>query len=354
MKIFRMVIEMVPRNSYQNIILRMPNWIGDIVMATPVIAAVKKHFQNAQLTVMCQYPASTLLELDPYIDEIFAFKRSKPVFLRRNAMGSVTENIRDGKYDLGILLTNSFSSAWWFFQGAVKKRIGYTNFPRNFLLTDGLHKPSKNVMVHQVDEYLNLLQLIGIKNQKIAPKLYLSDLEKVEAISKLKRYGIDFSRKIIGVCPGAAYGQAKCWPKEYFIQLLNKFKNQKEKAQFIFFGDMTQAFYIEEICRHFPELTLNLAGKTTIRELMGFVTCLDLFLTNDSGPMHIAEALGGKVLAIFGSTSKERTGPYENGKVLMQQVGCSPCYKRICPIDFRCMKRITPELVFNEIKKMID
>ena len=100
-------------------------------------------------------------------------------------------------------------------------------------------------------------------------------------------------------------------------------------------------------------MTLNFAGKTNIRELMACINQMDLFLTNDSGPMHIAQALDKKVLALFGSTDKERTGPYHHGKVLYNKVACSPCFKRECPIDFRCMRKITPLLVYEEIVNMI-
>lgn len=332
----------------------MPNWIGDIVMATPVISAIKKRFPQATITVMCQYPGSMLLLNDPNIDELFAFKRSKPIFFRRDSQGSITQNILIGNYDLGILLTNSFSSAWWFFQGNVKTRIGYKNFPRNFLLTKSIKKPKKTTPIHQVDEYFQLLNLIDIHQIPDEPKLYLQSIEKEEAQAKLKLYGINFEKKKIGICPGAAYGQTKCWPKENFIELIKKFDQQKDTPQFIFFGDQTQVGMIEEICNKYPHLVLNLAGKTTIRELMGMITHMDLFLSNDSGPMHIAEALKRPTIAIFGSTSPERTGPYRNGKVLYKKVSCSPCYKRVCPVNYLCMKEISVQMVYQEIQTILE
>lgn len=341
------------KQNYKNIIIRMPNWIGDIVMATPVIAAIKKIFSDAKITVMCQYPGSMLLLNDPHIDELFAFKRSKPIFFRRDALGSITHNLRIGRYDLGILLTNSFSSAWWFFQGNVKMRIGYRNFPRDFFLTKSIKKPSKNTPIHQVDEYFQLLKLLDIQEQPDEPKLYLQNIEKEEAKEKLKLYGIDFHKKKIGISAGAAYGETKCWPKENFAELIKRFAEDANCPQFIFFGDHSQVGMIEEIASKYPHLVLNLASKTTIRELMAMIFHMDLFLSNDSGPMHIAEAIGVPTLAIFGSTSPERTGPYKHGKVLYKKANCSPCYKRVCPTDFRCMKGISVELVYHEIKTLL-
>ena len=340
--------------TYQNIIIRMPNWLGDIVMATPFIAAVKKSFPLAKLTVMCQHIGAQLLLHDPHIDELFAFKRSKPFFSRRHDLESITEHLKIGHYDLGFLLSNSLSSAWWFFQGGVKRRIGFKNGLRNIFLTDKMTKPSKQEPIHQVDEYLLLLKALGITPQKISPKLFLTDQEKNEALGLFKRLNIDDSQLVIGVCPGAAYGSAKCWPKEYFCELLSKYADQKSRLRFLFLGDRTQEVMIEEIVAKFPELSINLAGKTTIRELMSVISRLDLLLTNDSGPMHIAQALGVKLLALFGSTSPQRTGPYDSGKILYHHVDCSPCYKRTCPIEFPCMRSITPQIVYHEIAKLLN
>ena len=340
--------------EYENIIVRMPNWLGDVVMATPVLAHLRARYKKAKITAMCQYPGSELLLDDPHLDEVFAFKHSKPVFFRRDSSQSITDHIKIGHYDLGVLLTNSFSSAWWFFQGGVKKRIGYRNFPRNFLLTDSMEKPNKSVLIHQVDEYLNLLKLIDIKQESIKPKLYLKDRDQQEAKRLLHLYGVDLTKKVIGITPGASYGSAKCWPKEYFSSLLDLYVQQDPMQQFIFFGEGSQSDLIDEICLKHKKNTLNLAGKTTIRELMGMISLMELLLTNDSGPMHLAQALGVKVLALFGSTSFERTGPYQSGKILQEKVACSPCYKRVCPIDFPCMKNLTPEKVFFELKQMME
>ena len=339
--------------EYKNIIVRMPNWLGDIVMATPILKALRNFFPDSKITLMCQHPSSAILQEDPNVDEIFSFKRSKPIFFRRDTTCSITDKLKIGNYDLGILLTNSFSSAWWFFQGNVKERIGYKNFPRDFLLTKSMKKPSKHALYHQVDEYADLLRLINVSFGKLEPKLYLKDEEVIEAKQKLFLLGINFDKKIIGVCAGASYGTAKRWPKEYFIELLKMFSSEFNPPQFIFLGDASTSSYIDEICVNYPMIAWNLSGKTTLRELMSFISLSDLFLTNDSGPMHMAAALDKKVLALFGSTSKERTGPYRKGKVLYEKVFCSPCYRRTCPLDFRCMKQLTPEKVFHEIQVML-
>jgi heptosyltransferase-2 len=122
----------------------------------------------------------------------------------------------------------------------------------------------------------------------------------------------------------------------------------------VYFGDQAGATLVNEICHQLPtDRVINLAGKTSLRELLAFINCCSYFLTNDSGPMHIAAALKIPLLALFGSTDNTRTGPYLNGKVLHKHVECSPCYKRVCPIDFRCMKRIEVDEVYQELQALI-
>src|SRR3989344_157107 len=140
----------------QNILIRMPNWIGDLVMATPVLTDLREAYPKASITAMCRAPISDLLKEDAAIDELFSFTQPSNRFLRRDEKRDIIAKIEAGKYDLGILLTNSFSSAWWFWQGKVKRRLGYSAHFRRFLLTDPLSMPKERI--HQVDFYKALLK----------------------------------------------------------------------------------------------------------------------------------------------------------------------------------------------------
>lgn len=339
-------------SSVQKIIVRMPNWIGDIVMATPFIHEVRKFYPKAHLTVMCQYPGSDLLLQDPSIDELFAFKRSKPLFMRRDPQQSITERLKIGHYDLGFLLTNSWSSAWWFFQGGVKERVGFKNGLRQLLLTRCYKKPPKESPIHQVDEYRILLGQIAKGASAMRPILYLDDQEKREAERLLNRLGIEQKDTVIGISPGASYGSAKCWPVEYFVDLVKRLKAHPT-VKVIFLGDAGQEPMIASIIEQTASQAINLAGKTSLRELMAIIQAVDLLLTNDSGPMHIAAALQKPLIALFGSTDPRKTGPYRADQVLYHPAACSPCFKRECPIDFRCMRSLTPDLVDREIAKQL-
>ncbi len=335
--------------SYKKIIVRFPNWIGDAVMAAPVAEELKRHFPNAEITAMCAAPVFELFKRDPFIDAIFCFSKPENAFLRRDKTRDIIEALRDGKYDLGVLLANSFSSAWWFWQGRVARRIGYRGQMRAWLLTDPI-KPLEEP-IHQVDRYKRLLKPLGIAVGKSGPRLYLSEEEIEAARALLAQRGCSSKEPLIGINPGAAFGSAKCWPPERFRSLaLELLKDPRMRV--VFFGDAKTESLVKEICRGLPPRAISLAGETSLRELMSLIQECDLLVTNDSGPMHIAAALGVPVVALFGSTDDHATGPYgQKDGVIHKRASCSPCFRRVCPIDFRCMKAISVEEVIEKIQE---
>jgi heptosyltransferase-2 len=334
------------------ILIRMPNWIGDFVMATPLLSDLRKHFQDAKITAMCQSQVATLLTSDPDVDEVLSFKKISGWIHGQHH--DIVDPIRFGKFDLGILATNSFSSAWWFYRGNVIKRIGFAKHFRSLLLTQAIPYPQDAENEHQVLTYKRLLVPIGIPLSSTKPRLYIGDQEKVDAIERLRQYGILYGKHlIVGINPGAAYGTAKCWLPERFNEVTWKLLQDPE-VRILYFGDNSTVSLIQNICKDMPERVVNLAGKTSLRELIALISLASAILTNDSGPMHIASALHIPVIALFGSTNSVKTGPYSSkGKVIHKQVSCSPCYRRVCPIDFRCMKEIGVEEVYQALKKSL-
>lgn len=331
----------------KNIIVRMPNWIGDLIMATPVLTDLRKAFPDAHITAMSRYPLCELLKEDPDINELFCFHKISS-FGRRSEKRDIIEKLRRGKYDLGVLLTHSFSSAWWFWQGKVMRRVGYDCNCRRLFLTDPVPLPEKIDSQHLVVTYKMLLQPLGIPVSETKPRLHLSENELEEARILLRQLGVSEDNPLIGINPGATYGSAKCWLPERFREVTERLL-QDPDVRIVYFGDQATAPLVKEICQGFSPRVINLAGLTSIRELACLISLCDVFLTNDSGPMHIAAALGTPLVALFGSTSEVATGPYKTGTVIHKHVECSPCYLRKCPIDFRCMKRIETEEVYQEI-----
>jgi heptosyltransferase-2 len=333
----------------KNIIVRMPNWIGDLVMATPILTDLRMAFPEASITAMVYEKIGPLIEADPAIDELFLFSRAKGM-IRRIRQRNIVEKLRDGNYDLGLLLTNSFSSAWRFWQGGVKNKVGFSGDGRSFLLDQAVPFPKERKMQHLVLTYKALLEHIGIPRSKTAPRLFLKKDEKKGAWDFVKRFDIPAEAKLIGINPGAAYGSAKCWLPERFREVAKRLIDEDPTHFVLFFGDLSHKQLINEICTGLTARVVNLAGRTDLRLLLALISICSVFLTNDSGPMHIADSLDIPLIALFGSTDPIATGPYRHSQAVMQKkVPCSPCFKRVCPIDFPCMKGLTVEDVFKRV-----
>lgn len=333
----------------RTILVRMPNWIGDLVMGTPVLTDLRAAFPEASITAMCRAPGCELLQKDPSIDELYCFTRPENKFLRRQDLRNIIAKIEAGKFDTSVLLTNSFSSAWLCWQGKVKRRIGYSAHFRRLLLTDPIPWPKEKA--HQVDLYKGLLAPLGVGKSKTAPRLFVDEREVEESKELLYQRGYKRGEKLIGINPGAAYGSAKCWPPERFRELALELEKE---AHVVFFGDAQTSSLVKEICKSLPGRVMNLAGVTSLRQLACIIKDCDLLVTNDSGPMHIAAAFDTPLVALFGSTDEEATGPYgKPDAVINKHAKCSPCFKRKCPIDFRCMKEIQVKEVANKSRELL-
>lgn len=332
------------------IIVRMPNWIGDLVMATPILTDLKNRFPRSEITVMCESPLCDLLKEDKDVDEIFSFTRERSRFLRRKEKRNIVAKLREGNYDLGILTTNSFSSAWWFWKGGVKNRIGFSKHFRRFLLNHTIPYPKEEQ--HQVVTYKQLIFPLGVPVSDTLPRLFLKDEEIACAKELLEQRGVTPDSKIIALSPGAAYGPAKRWPDEKFFRL-TKSLLEIPHVNVVFLGDETVTPLAKSISRTLGDKVIDLTAATSLRMLCSLIKITDVFLTNDSGPMHIAAALKVPMIALFGSTSPKRTRPYMHGEVIYRKESCSPCYKRECPIDFPCMKKITVEEVYQKIQSLL-
>ncbi len=323
--------------------VRFPNWLGDAVMATPIIEGLRCLLPETSIHVVAKPPICTLLEGMP-VDSFIPMPQKK---------NELTAILKSFAFDSGLLLTRSFSSAWDFFRAGIKERIGFKDHFRSPLLTHGLSLPVDEEHEHAVITYQRLLDVLTSKPHPIyEPKLKVSSNELKAAQKTLEAHDILPHHIVIGINPGAAYGSAKCWPKENF-RLVTENLIQDPRVRVLYFGDKTGKPLVDEICARLSPRVINLAGKTTLRELMSFISLAKILLTNDSGPMHLASALQVPTVALFGSTNSIKTGPWAFGHVVQNKVACSPCYLRTCPIDFRCMTGITPEMVLNAIQEAI-
>ncbi len=328
------------------IIIRMPNWLGDAIMATAILQDIKNKFSNSEITLMCLEEHVTLFENIPFINDLLSFKKFN--FFKIKDRRNLIKKIKNNNYDIGILLTNSFSSAWFFFFGKVKKRLGYKYHFRSLLLN--IKSKPQVKKLHLVSRYKTLLTKIQIPISFSAPTIYLNKktLLNVKSLLNKKKKQI-----IIGINPLAEYGPAKCWPKEKFIEICQKLL-QDANIFLIFFSNKTQKNNIFAITKHLEkDNILDLSGKTSIMELCCYISLCNCFISNDSGPMHIAAALKTPLIAIFGSTCPISTGPYNHGVIIKKDIRCSPCFKRHCPKEFTCMNKITTEEVLKKTHEII-
>lgn len=330
----------------------MPNWIGDAVMATPILKDIRVHYPDSKITVLCQGAVGQLFTHDPHVNEVLPFQKPNG-WIHHFRIFPLIQELRKGEYDTGILLTNSLSSAWWFFRGKVLNCIGFGGRGRSFLLNHTITLPENLEKTHLTQVYKLLLGPLNIPVSDTLPYLDVTAEERKLAQEQLFEKGVTKGKIIVGINPGAAYGSAKCWLRERFRTVIEDLiKNPN--FYIVLFGDKNGRKLTDEISKDFGSQVINLAGKTSLRELIAYLSIVDVLLTNDSGPMHIASALNVPVVALFGSTSAIKTGPFNRSLVIHKHVSCSPCYKRVCPIDFKCMKEIESAEVINALKRAID
>lgn len=278
------------------------------------------------------------------------FPNTKILPFYRNNTKRNLENLKPYKHEKGLLLTNSFSSAFLFWRAGIRERLGFATDLRGPLLTKKI-KPPKEKM-HQKDKYLYLISALGFPVRKRELILYLSE-EKIErAKAFLKELGINLSKPLILLSPGAAYGPAKKWPLSYFRKLSERLS--KEGFSLLIVGGERE---IEEgrILSEDLKGVYNLCGKTEITLLAGIFKLSALLISNDSGLMHLGAVLKIPQIAIFGSTDPEYTGPLNPKATLLKaSLPCSPCFERTCRKGhYQCLKEISPERVYESVRNIL-
>ncbi|MCH1430166.1 MAG: lipopolysaccharide heptosyltransferase II [Chlamydiales bacterium] len=337
----------------KKVLLRMPNWIGDFVMATPLIKDIKSEFPDCHLTLLLSKGFAGLVEADDLVDEVIAAPSLRGL-LSNSVKQDVFSEIRSKGFDVNILTTNSFSSALQSWQSDIPLRVGFKNEFRSFFLSHPINFPHNKQKQHLVKTYKKLLSPFGIAESSTKPYLNISTQSLDDARKLLSEYGINpGEHTILGINPGAAYGSAKCWPQERFAEVAKRL-SENEHTRILFFGAPEQKGMIDHICSQQNDKVINLASKTNLSQLIALIKLSDIMLSNDSGPMHLSYALETPVVAVFGSTNDTATGPYCFGRVIHKRVSCSPCYLRKCPIDFRCMRSITADEVCHTLSVFLE
>lgn len=338
--------------SVRRVLVRAVNWIGDAVMATPALGVIREQFPKAEITLLAVPLVAQLLHPHPWVDRVIVFDRSgehKGIAGRLRLAGQV----RRGRFDLAVVLPNSFESALIPWLAGVPRRLGKSSDGRSLILTDRYSPPPDAPRVHEVEYYLGLLCHFGISGKSSQPLLVVTDDEREWALRLLESQGIRRGDFVLGINPGATYGSAKRWYPERFADAARQVARETG-ARIVVFGGPGETDIAGRIQEELGGECLNVAGRTDVRGLMGLISCCSLFITNDSGPMHIAAALGVPLVAIFGSTDHATTSPYtERAVIVRKDFECAPCKLRECPSDHRCMTAVTADDVARAALSLI-
>ena len=328
--------------SYEKILVRATNWLGDAVMSLPALRALRERFPKAEIAILAKPWVADLYGREPFCDRMipYAPKTLGEKWAAGRALAS------EG-FDCAILLQNAFEAALVAFAARIPERIGYARDGRSLLLTRAIPVPRRGEIArHERFYYLELLRRAGLldalpENDRIvldgAPAARLAGIGRFEALG--------MGATVIGMSPGAAYGTAKRWLPERFAEAANQVATQTG-ASVAIFGSAGERDLCGEIAAAVTAPVHNFAGETTLAQYIDLAAACRVYLTNDSGGMHVASALGIPTVAIFGATDDIGTGPTGPlARVIREPVECSPCLRRECPIDHRCMTRVTADRV---------
>ncbi len=361
----------------RRILVRGVNWLGDAVMTTPALLRLREKLPAAHITLLGPEKLCDLWLHHPAVDETISFTAGEGVF-------SIAKKLRAEKFDLALVLPNSPRSAMEIFFAGIPQRIGGARPWRNWTLTHAVppradavkmskltgdqikarvhsdlppqfRTPPKKIPLtaHHIFQYLQLATAVGANPEPLSPLLKVTP-EETETVRK--KFGLEqISSPIFGLNPGAEYGPAKRWPVEKFIPAAHEIQRRTGCVWLLLGGrnDVVITNQIASAIGNRQSAIKNLAGKTSLRELMALLKFCRVLLTNDTGPMHVAAALGTPVVVPFGSTSPELTGPGLLGdarhQLIKSDAPCSPCFLRECPIDFRCMNSISADRVVEAV-----
>jgi len=342
-----------PFKEGRNLLIRGTNWIGDAVMTLPAISAIRRTFPRARITILAKPWVAELFHLCPDVDEIMLFQ-SPGVHDGVPGKWRLARELRKKNFDTAILLQNAIEAAIIARLAGISVRAGYDSDARGPLLTHSVRRTRAVREVHQTGYYLEMVKALGCSTSGADIHLKPGRETEVLAESLMKRFGLEKDRPLVGMAPGAAYGPAKKWFPERFSAVSDRLMDAFP-VQTILFGSAGDRDSTAAV-RQYAKLPLHdLAGQTSLKEAMALMSRCRLFVSNDSGLMHVAAALGVPTIAIFGSTNTVTTAPVGRRVVIIHKpVSCSPCLKQTCPTDFRCMDMIGVDDVCDAAKGLLE
>ncbi|MBI4775909.1 MAG: lipopolysaccharide heptosyltransferase II [Deltaproteobacteria bacterium] len=335
----------------ERVLVRGANWVGDAVMTTPALAQIRRNLPHARIDLLVVPWVKDIFLHHPDVDRVVIYDRNQRHKGIRGKL-ALSARLKAERYDLAILFQNAFEAALIAFLAGIPRRAGYDTDVRGPLLTHAVHLRSQDKQVHQTDYYTRMLDRLGFRTDN--PPLSIrvdppAEKRVAETIAVSKR---SHTGPIVVIAPGATYGSAKMWPPAYYGRLVQKIRAEWN-GWVILLGSGSE----KDICGYIAEFggdnVLDLSGRAPLSEAVGWIDASDMVISNDSGLMHVAAALGKPQIVMFGPTNESTTGPANSrARTLNLHADCAPCMKKRCPTDHRCMKGIGPEDVFREAESL--
>lgn len=343
------------KETIKRVVVRGTNWVGDAVMTIPALRKLRRVLPKAHITLATSSWAQELFSEADYLDDL--------LIQNNRGFWSVFKNSaqwRERKIDLAVIFPNSFASALVPALARVPLRIGYASDRRKPLLTHALPLPEWRGSKHEIFYYLNIVselqRLLGdeLVAQEPDISIQISEASHKAGRDLLRTAGCNENQPVVALCPGSINSRAKRWPAERYAKLADHLIDRLH-AQVVLMGSKEEADVSLEVTRQMRNQPIVLTGETNLGQAVAVLSNIDLLITNDTGPAHIASSLGRPTLVIFGPTNPLTTRPYSSsGEILRHPPDCAPCMLRDCPIDHRCMTAISPEEVFERACEMLE
>jgi len=345
----------------REILVRGPNWLGDLVMSTPGLRALRGHFPGARITLQLRPEHAPLLRGSPMLDRVLPLQRQRAD--ARTLLAETLELRRDSRergarYDLGVCIPDSFSSALRMRLAGVRHIVGYAGGGRGALLHQRVAAPARptdggRAMLARESHVLGLMEALGCPARGSELELHVrpEDDAALERVLSSRVIGAG-DEAWVALAPGASFGPSKQWPAEYFAEVGDRLAC--EGARVLLLGSAGEAALTAAVQGAMKEDAVDLAGALDLAALKALIRRLALLVCNDAGARHIAVAFGVPCLVFFGPTSLAKTNlNLEGVQVLQRHDDCRPCYLRECPIDHRCLRGIEPGPVAERALKLL-